>query len=120
MSVIWRCRQSWPPSLDRYLGDIVIAYPYTMQQAAHFGSTPAAELRLMVVHGVLLRRVVVTECSLDASLRLRRVARLEGAFRRQPDLRAVTCRRYRGGETRRPRFRSRARRTRAARPRGER
>jgi probable rRNA maturation factor len=39
--------------LDRYLGDIVIAYPYTMQQAAHFGSTPAAELRLMVVHGVL-------------------------------------------------------------------
>src|SRR5690606_39966835 len=39
--------------LDRYLGDIIIAYPYTIQQAAHFGSTPAAELRLMVVHGVL-------------------------------------------------------------------
>jgi probable rRNA maturation factor len=39
--------------LDRYLGDIIIAYPYTMQQAAHFGSAPAAELRLMVVHGVL-------------------------------------------------------------------
>ena len=39
--------------LDGYLGDIVIAYPYTMQQATHFGSTPAAELRLMVVHGVL-------------------------------------------------------------------
>jgi probable rRNA maturation factor len=46
-----------PPELaaemDRYLGDIIIAYPYTMQQAAHFDSTPAAELRLMVVHGVL-------------------------------------------------------------------
>jgi probable rRNA maturation factor len=39
--------------LDRYLGDIIIAYPYTMQQASHFGSTPAAELRLMVVHGIL-------------------------------------------------------------------
>jgi probable rRNA maturation factor len=39
--------------LDRYLGDIIIAYPYTMQQAAHFGSAPASELRLMVVHGVL-------------------------------------------------------------------
>ena len=39
--------------LDRYLGDIIIAYPYTAQQAVHFGSAPAAELRLMVVHGVL-------------------------------------------------------------------
>lgn len=39
--------------LDRYLGDIIIAYPYTMRQAAHYGTTPAAELRLMVVHGVL-------------------------------------------------------------------
>jgi probable rRNA maturation factor len=39
--------------LDRYLGDIIIAYPYTIHQAAHYGSTPAAELRLMVVHGVL-------------------------------------------------------------------
>jgi len=39
--------------LDRYLGDIIIAYPYTMQQASHFGSAPAAELRLMVVHGIL-------------------------------------------------------------------
>lgn len=39
--------------LDRYLGDVVIAYPYTAQQAAHFDSTPAAELRLMVVHGIL-------------------------------------------------------------------
>lgn len=39
--------------LDRYLGDIIIAYPYTIQQAVHYGSAPAAELRLMVVHGVL-------------------------------------------------------------------
>lgn len=46
-----------PPELaaeiDRYLGDIIIAYPYVVQQAAHFGNTPAAELRLMVVHGIL-------------------------------------------------------------------
>jgi probable rRNA maturation factor len=39
--------------LSRYLGDIIIAYPYVAQQAAHFGNTPEAELRLMVVHGVL-------------------------------------------------------------------
>ncbi len=39
--------------LDCYLGDIIIAYPYTVHQAESFGSTPAAELRLMVVHGVL-------------------------------------------------------------------
>src|SRR3954454_571757 len=39
--------------LDRYLGDIIIAYPYTTQQARYFGSAPAAELRLMVVHGIL-------------------------------------------------------------------
>jgi probable rRNA maturation factor len=46
-----------PPELaaemDRYLGDIIIAYPYTVQQAAHFGNSPAAELRLMVAHGLL-------------------------------------------------------------------
>ena len=46
-----------PPELaaeiDRYLGDIIIAYPYVVQQAAHYGNTPAAELRLMVVHGIL-------------------------------------------------------------------
>lgn len=39
--------------LDCYLGDIIIAYPYTLQQAEHFANTPAAELRLMVIHGVL-------------------------------------------------------------------
>jgi probable rRNA maturation factor len=50
-------RLTLPPEiaaeLDRYLGDIIIAYPYTVEQAAHFGTSPAAELRLMVVHGVL-------------------------------------------------------------------
>ena len=46
-----------PPELaaemDLYLGDIIIAFPYTMNQAARFDNSPAAELRLMVVHGVL-------------------------------------------------------------------
>ena len=46
-----------PPELaaeiDGYLGDIIIAYPYVTQQAAYFDNTLAAELRLMVVHGVL-------------------------------------------------------------------
>ena len=36
-----------------YLGDILIAYPYCAAQAAQFGATVAAELRLMAVHGTL-------------------------------------------------------------------
>jgi len=36
-----------------YLGDIIIAYPYCAAQAARFGVTVAAELRLMAVHGTL-------------------------------------------------------------------
>ena len=36
-----------------YLGDILIAYPYSQRQADHFGVTTAAELRLLVVHGTL-------------------------------------------------------------------
>lgn len=36
-----------------YLGDILIAYPYALRQAARFHATAAAELRLLVVHGTL-------------------------------------------------------------------
>ena len=36
-----------------YLGDIIIAYPYAAQQAAHYGNSIAAELRLLAVHGTL-------------------------------------------------------------------
>jgi probable rRNA maturation factor len=36
-----------------YLGDIIIAYPYCAAQAAAFGVSVAAELRLMAVHGTL-------------------------------------------------------------------
>ena len=39
--------------LARYLGDVLIAYPYTTRQAAHYGVTVMAELRLLVAHGVL-------------------------------------------------------------------
>ena len=39
--------------LAAYLGDIVIAYPYAARQAARFGNSVAAELRLLTVHGVL-------------------------------------------------------------------
>lgn len=46
-----------PPELAaemaEYLGDIVIAYPYAARQAAHFGNSVAAELRLLAVHGTL-------------------------------------------------------------------
>jgi len=36
-----------------YLGDVVIAYPYTSTQAAQLGHAPDDHLVLMVVHGVL-------------------------------------------------------------------
>lgn len=46
-----------PPELAAelavYLGDIVIAYPYAVRQAAHYGASPAAELRLLAIHGTL-------------------------------------------------------------------
>jgi probable rRNA maturation factor len=39
--------------LSRYLGDIVIAYPYSARQAHTFAAPVAAELRLLAVHGTL-------------------------------------------------------------------
>ena len=46
-----------PPELAAemasYLGDLLLAYPYTERQAARYGRSVAAELRLLVVHGVL-------------------------------------------------------------------
>jgi probable rRNA maturation factor len=46
-----------PPELleemGDYLGDLIIAYPYTAAQAGRYGHSIAAELRLLVVHGTL-------------------------------------------------------------------
>ncbi len=46
-----------PPELvaemSNYLGDVLIAYPYAAHQAAHHQNSVQAELRLLVVHGVL-------------------------------------------------------------------
>jgi probable rRNA maturation factor len=39
--------------VDAYLGDIIIALPFTRRQAAELGRPLAAELRLLAVHGVL-------------------------------------------------------------------
>lgn len=39
--------------LDRYLGDLVIAYPYSALQAAKYGNSVTAELQLLAVHGTL-------------------------------------------------------------------
>jgi probable rRNA maturation factor len=41
------------PEADAYLGDILIALPFTRRQAAELGRPLAAELRLLAVHGVL-------------------------------------------------------------------
>jgi len=37
----------------RYLGDVIISYPRAEEQAARAGHSVAAELQLLVVHGVL-------------------------------------------------------------------
>ncbi len=39
--------------IARYLGDLVIAYPYSARQAAHYGNSVTAELQLLAVHGTL-------------------------------------------------------------------
>jgi probable rRNA maturation factor len=39
--------------LENYLGDLVIAYPYTADQAAHYQNSVPSELRLLAVHGTL-------------------------------------------------------------------
>ncbi|MCX7669330.1 MAG: rRNA maturation RNase YbeY [Anaerolineae bacterium] len=41
------------PEAAAYLGDILIALPFTRRQAAGLGRPLAAELRLLAVHGVL-------------------------------------------------------------------
>jgi probable rRNA maturation factor len=46
-----------PPELleemGNYLGDLIIAYPYTVEQARLYHNPLDAELRLLVVHGTL-------------------------------------------------------------------
>ena len=42
-----------PAEAASYLGDVVIALPFTRQQAVDSGRELAGELRLMVVHGLL-------------------------------------------------------------------
>ncbi|MCS6802187.1 MAG: rRNA maturation RNase YbeY [Chloroflexota bacterium] len=42
-----------PPEGLCHLGDIVIAYPYTERSAARHGHSPAEELLLLTVHGML-------------------------------------------------------------------
>ena len=42
-----------PPSVDKYLGDVVIAYPQAKKQSLAAGHPLEAELTLLVVHGVL-------------------------------------------------------------------
>lgn len=41
------------PEMANYLGDIIIALPYTRRQAAELGRSLRAELRLLAVHGAL-------------------------------------------------------------------
>jgi probable rRNA maturation factor len=36
-----------------YLGDLLLAYPYTLQRALHAGHDPFEEFALLVVHGIL-------------------------------------------------------------------
>ncbi len=42
-----------PPGFAKYLGDVVIAYPFTAAQAEEAGRPVAHDLLLMVIHGTL-------------------------------------------------------------------
>ena len=39
--------------IDRYLGDLILAYPYAAAQATRYGYPVQVELQLLVVHGCL-------------------------------------------------------------------
>lgn len=39
--------------MDRYLGDLILAYPYAAAQAARYGYSMQVEMQLLVVHGCL-------------------------------------------------------------------
>ena len=39
--------------MDRYLGDLILAYPYAAAQAARYGYPMQIEMQLLVVHGCL-------------------------------------------------------------------
>lgn len=39
--------------IEHFLGDLVIAYPYVVRQAAHYNNSVIAELQLLAVHGTL-------------------------------------------------------------------
>jgi len=39
--------------IERYLGDLILAYPYAAAQAAHHKISLQTEMRLLVVHGCL-------------------------------------------------------------------
>lgn len=39
--------------INRYLGDLILAWPYAAAQAAHYGYPVQTELQLLVVHGCL-------------------------------------------------------------------
>jgi probable rRNA maturation factor len=41
------------PEMDAYLGDIIIALPYTRRQAERVGKSLRDELRLLAIHGTL-------------------------------------------------------------------
>ncbi|RMF82330.1 MAG: rRNA maturation RNase YbeY [Chloroflexi bacterium] len=45
----------WPPGVDEspYLGDVIIAYPYSVRQAKRLGHDVNDSLALLVVHGTL-------------------------------------------------------------------
>jgi rRNA maturation RNase YbeY len=42
-----------PPGWPRYLGDVVISYDTAASQAADYGHVPAAEVDVLLVHGLL-------------------------------------------------------------------
>lgn len=46
-------RDDLPPGLERQLGDVVICHAQALRQAADAGVEPVAEVRALVLHGLL-------------------------------------------------------------------
>jgi probable rRNA maturation factor len=67
-----------PPGLERQLGDVVICHAQALRQAAEAGVEPLAELRTLVLHGLL--HLLEYDHEVDAGEMLARQDELSGSL----------------------------------------
>jgi rRNA maturation RNase YbeY len=71
-------RDELPPGLERQLGDVVICHAQAVRQAAEAGIEPVAEVRTLVLHGLL--HLLGYDHEVDAGEMLARQVELSAAL----------------------------------------